>query len=71
MALRSLEEKAALSDRMAKGARERGHRVSARSFAAQADEARVYAAVIRDVIMRSGVVETETATQQDVAPRPV
>lgn len=78
MALRSLEEKAALSDRMAKGARDRGHRVSGASFAAQAEEARVHAMVIRDVILRSGVTDTESAAatgatdgpvQEDAAPR--
>jgi len=69
MALRSLEEKAALSDRMATGARGRGHRVSAASFAAQAEEARVHASVIRDVIMRARVADTEGAVQEDIAPR--
>jgi two-component system chemotaxis response regulator CheB len=52
-ALRALEEKAALSDRMARGAVERGHAMTASTFAEQALEARESAIALRDLIERT------------------
>lgn len=52
-ALRALEEKAALCDRMAAAARERGHTFSATTFVEQAQDARQSALAVRDLIERT------------------
>lgn len=53
LALRTLEERAALCDRMAGNAAGRGHAVTAEAFADQAAEARSSALVIRGLIART------------------
>jgi two-component system chemotaxis response regulator CheB len=50
MALRSLEEKAALTRALGERATEEGHRLTAETFARQADEALRAAALVRDLI---------------------
>jgi two-component system, chemotaxis family, protein-glutamate methylesterase/glutaminase len=59
MALRALEEKAALADRMSTGARGRGHVITAQSFAAQAAESRASALVLRDLIEQTTALEAD------------
>jgi two-component system, chemotaxis family, protein-glutamate methylesterase/glutaminase len=54
MALRALEEKAALADRMRDNARARRHMITAQSFAAQGVEARASAVILRDLIEKAG-----------------
>ena len=57
MALRSLEEKAALSAQLAAGARDTGRRLTADRFAGQADEARAAAEVIRGMLVATPDVQ--------------
>jgi len=59
MALRALEEKAALADRMRVNAQDRRHTISAHSFAMQAAEARASALVLRDLIERTAALVPE------------
>jgi two-component system, chemotaxis family, protein-glutamate methylesterase/glutaminase len=59
MALRALEEKAALADRMSTGARERGHMITAQSFASQAAESRASALVLRDLIEQATAMDAD------------
>ncbi len=60
-ALRALEEKAALADRMARSADARGHVMTAATFAEQALEARDSAIALRDLIERSSSLVPEPA----------
>jgi len=55
MALRSLEERAALSLRMGERAEQRGHRLSARTFRQRHDEAQEAAGILRRLLQRGGV----------------
>jgi two-component system chemotaxis response regulator CheB len=66
MALRALEEKAALTDRMWRGARDRGHTITAQSFAAQSAEARASALVLRDLIQQT--VTLADGTSEELVP---
>jgi two-component system, chemotaxis family, protein-glutamate methylesterase/glutaminase len=50
LAVRSLEERGALTTRLAREARERGHRLSATQFSGAADEAQRSADMIREVV---------------------
>ncbi|WP_433089336.1 chemotaxis protein CheB [Dactylosporangium sp. CA-052675] len=59
MALRSLEEKAALSRRMAGGATVRGHRTTANQYAEAADEAEAAGKTIRQLIERLAALEND------------
>jgi two-component system chemotaxis response regulator CheB len=52
MALRGLEERAALSLRMGERARQRGHQHSERTFRRRHDEAQAAAAVLRRLLER-------------------
>ena len=52
MALRGLEERAALSLRMGRSAEQRGHRISARSFQQRHDEAHQAATVLRQLLLQ-------------------
>lgn len=58
-ALRALEEKAALADRLARSATAHGHPMTASSFAEQALEARESALALRDLIERSSSLVPE------------
>jgi len=60
-ALRALEEKATLADRMARSAEARGHAMTASTFAEQALEARDAAITLRDLIERSTSLLPEPA----------
>jgi len=51
IALRSLEERAALARRLAEPARRRGHQITAARFEEQADEAQQAARVVRDLLL--------------------
>ena len=51
IALRSLEERAALARRLAEPARDRGHRITATRFEEQASEAQNAARVVRDLLL--------------------
>jgi two-component system, chemotaxis family, protein-glutamate methylesterase/glutaminase len=51
VALRSLEERAALAKRLAEPARRRGHSITARRFEEQADEAQQAARLVRDLLL--------------------
>jgi hypothetical protein len=51
IALRSLEERAALARRLAEPARRRGHRITAARFEEQATEAQQAARVVRDLLL--------------------
>ena len=51
IALRSLEERAALARRLAEPARNRGHRITATRFEEQASEAQNAARVVRDLLL--------------------
>ena len=51
VALRSLEERAALSRRLAEPARRRGHSITATRFEEQADEAQQAARLVRDLLL--------------------
>ncbi|MFC8192873.1 chemotaxis protein CheB [Cellulomonas sp. NPDC057328] len=59
LALRTLEERAALCDRMAGNAAGRGHAVTAEAFADQAAEARSSSLVIRGLIARTATFGPE------------
>jgi two-component system chemotaxis response regulator CheB len=52
MALRGLEEKAALSSRMGQRAEQRGHQLSARTFRMRHDEAQEAAGILRRLLLR-------------------
>ncbi len=67
MALRALEEKAALADRMSAGARDRGHTITAQSFAAQAAESRTSALVLRDLVERTTALDADVDGGAEVA----
>ncbi|QCB93707.1 chemotaxis protein CheB [Cellulomonas shaoxiangyii] len=56
LALRTLEERVALSERMARNAADRGHAVTADKFTEQASEARSSALVIRGLIAGTATV---------------
>jgi two-component system, chemotaxis family, protein-glutamate methylesterase/glutaminase len=58
VALRSLQERAALARRMADPARERGHRLTAARFDEQAREAEEAAAVLRQLLVKRSSVAT-------------
>ncbi|MDC7122760.1 chemotaxis protein CheB [Cellulomonas fimi] len=67
-ALRALEEKAALSDRMARNATSRGHAMTARTFAEQAMEARESALALRDLVERTAGLVPEPGLSAAEAP---
>jgi two-component system, chemotaxis family, protein-glutamate methylesterase/glutaminase len=54
IALRSLEERAALARRLAEPARRRGHRITATRFEEQAAEAQQAARLVRDLLLNRG-----------------
>jgi two-component system chemotaxis response regulator CheB len=54
MALRSLEERAALAWRLAEPARRRGHQITASRFEEQATEAQQAARTVRDLLLNRG-----------------
>jgi two-component system chemotaxis response regulator CheB len=54
IALRSLEERAALARRLAEPARRRGHRITASRFEEQATEAQQAARLVRDLLLNRG-----------------
>jgi two-component system chemotaxis response regulator CheB len=58
IALRSLEERAALARRLAEPARERGHRITATRFEEQAAEAQQAARLVRDLLLNHGTFAT-------------
>ena len=58
IALRSLEERAALARRLAEPARRRGHRITATRFEEQAAEAQQAARVVRDLLLDRGSFAT-------------
>ena len=66
MALRGLEERAALSLRMGRRAEQRGHRISAGTFRLRHDEAQQAAAVLRRLLLQgelngAGIADAEEA----------
>jgi two-component system chemotaxis response regulator CheB len=61
MALRSLEEKAALNHQMGARATARGHALTSHRFAESADETLKAAELVRDLIARIGAGERSTA----------
>jgi two-component system chemotaxis response regulator CheB len=63
MALRALEEKAALADRMRDNAQARSRTRSASTFAAQAAEARASALVLRDLIESTAALMLDDDTE--------
>lgn len=65
MALRALEEKASLARRMAAGAQDRRHPLSAATFVEQAAESEAAARVLRDLIDRVGTLVPGTAPDAD------
>ena len=71
-ALRSLEERAALTHRLAERAHRRGHRWIERAFEERAQVADGHAAVIRELLVNRvllhEVPDTETESPEDVAP---
>jgi two-component system, chemotaxis family, protein-glutamate methylesterase/glutaminase len=65
VALRSLQERAALARRMMGPAQHRGHRLSAGRFEDQAEEAEQAAAILRELLLRrSSVTGAQTQTDQ-------
>jgi two-component system chemotaxis response regulator CheB len=58
VALRSLEERAALARRLAEPARDRGHRITAARFGEQASEAQNAARVVRDLLLNRDAFAT-------------
>ena len=73
VALRSLEERAALSRRLAEPARRRGHSITATRFEEQADEAQQAARLVRDLLLSRETFATAwprpaTATAPAVPP---
>jgi two-component system, chemotaxis family, protein-glutamate methylesterase/glutaminase len=58
-ALQSLEERAALADRLAQRALDRGHRLSANAFDQRAVDARTSAHVVRGLIERTGALPVD------------
>src|SRR4029453_2096496 len=58
VALRSLEERAALARRLAEPARNRGHSITATRFEEQADEAQHAARLVRDLLLDPGAFAT-------------
>jgi two-component system chemotaxis response regulator CheB len=68
MALRALEEKAALADRMSLNARARGHVITAQSFAAQAAESRTSALVLRDLVEQTTALDADVDGEAEATP---
>jgi len=58
VALRSLEERAALARRLAEPARQRGHSITATRFEEQADEAQEAARLVRDLLLNRDTFAT-------------
>jgi two-component system chemotaxis response regulator CheB len=73
-ALRSLEERAALTYRLAERARDRRHNWVARAFQERAQAADGHAAVIRELLVNRALLhevpDTEVETPEDVTPVP-
>lgn len=73
-ALRSLEERAALTHRLAKRAEQRRHGWMARAFAERAAVADSHAAVIRELLVNRALLhevpDSETEAPEEVAPVP-
>lgn len=65
VALRTLEEKSALTGELGRRAAERGHRLTAEQFTKQSEEARQSATMVRDLISRM------SGAEQDVPPEHV
>lgn len=70
-AMRALEEKAALSDRLADGARARGHQLTATAFDAQAGDSREAALVLRDLVERTTTVDAAALDAAEAAVAPL
>jgi two-component system chemotaxis response regulator CheB len=73
IALRSLEERAALARRLAEPARRRGHRITASRFEEQATEAQQAAWLVRDLLLNRGNFATAWPLSGDrhgSAPQP-
>ena len=66
VALRALEEKAALAGRMARDSSERGNERSAARFKAMAEESTAAADVLRDLVDRVGAPAAKTE-EPDIA----
>lgn len=60
IAMRALEESAALADRMAERAQERGHALAATRFGEQAQDARQRAAIIRRALIKGQNIAPDT-----------
>jgi two-component system, chemotaxis family, protein-glutamate methylesterase/glutaminase len=71
IALRSLEERAALARRLAEPARQRGHNFTATRFEEQATEAQQAARVVRELMLDRGNVFTAWPLAGDRAGPPV
>jgi two-component system, chemotaxis family, protein-glutamate methylesterase/glutaminase len=73
-ALRSLEERAALTHRLAERAHQRNHRWVARAFEDRAQAADGHAAVLRELLLNRALMhevpDTEAESPEDVAPLP-
>jgi two-component system chemotaxis response regulator CheB len=73
-ALRALEERAALTHRLAERAQQRRHKWVARAFEERAQAADGHAAVLRELLVNRALLhevpETETESPEDVAPVP-
>ena len=67
MALRSLEERAALALRMGRRATQRGHRISARTFRDRHDEAQQAAAVLRQLLLRGELSGEAVSAEEEEA----
>nr|WP_239078907.1 chemotaxis protein CheB [Cellulomonas marina] len=65
MALRALEEKAALADRLADNAARRQHRLTEHTFTVQAGEARASALVLRDLVERTSALTAMAAVESE------
>jgi len=73
-ALRSLEERAALTHRLAQRAEQRKHRWVARAFAERAEAADGHAAVLRELLMSRALLhevpDSESDSPKEVEPVP-
>jgi len=73
-ALRSLEERAALTHRLAERAQQRKHRWVARAFAERAEAADSHAAVLRELLINRALLhevpESESESPKEVEPVP-
>ena len=68
MALRSLEERAALTHEMGGRARNRGHGISASAFQEESQEATAAALLVRDLITRMSSAGWELSERRSAEP---